>query len=142
MLNRLDKSNVWAGSYSVVFLIRRSLFVLITFVWNSFPCNQVQIVLLTTLFHLCYLAHARIHETRSLRQIEMLNECIYVCFCYHFFFFVDPVWSKCFNEKAGHSAIASICLILGINTVLILSLNVRALYHKLRLRKLRKLAEK
>lgn len=138
----MDSSKRWAGAYSVVFLLRRSLFVLITFVYYRGPSSQVQVMTTMTLVYICFLGHVRIHESRHLSRIEMLNEYILLCLSYHFIYFIDPAWSFDFKDRVGDSAVVFVSLILGINTVIIIAVNIASIRRKLHLRFLRKKAEK
>jgi len=94
----MNRENIWAGTYSFVFLLRRSVFVLITFVSFRDPSHQVLAMVTVTVLQICFLSHMRIHETKNLLRIEAVNEFILLCLCYHFLLFVDPAWSFDFIE--------------------------------------------
>ena len=80
----------YIGSYSVVFLMRRSLFVFAYFALYYYPSMQVQIMLYSTLLYICYIINMGFYESNSHRQIEIMNECILVGVCYHFVIFANP----------------------------------------------------
>ena len=79
----------------MVFLERRSLFILITFVGNKHPGMQVLSMMTLTLLYVCYIGHMHLHETSWLRRVETFNEGILLGICYHFILFADPVvWAQ------------------------------------------------
>ena len=79
-------------SYSPVFLVRRSLFIVATFVLYQYPSMQVEVMLYTTLFYITFITQMSFYETTAMRRIEVMNECILVGICYHFVLFANPVW--------------------------------------------------
>ena len=138
----MDSTKAKSGSYSVVFLVRRSIFVLITFVLYDDPSLQIISMLALTMVYLCFIAHMNFHETVRLRRIEMLNECILIGICYHFVLLIDPYYEQELKEFLGKSIFTYIIALLGINTLIIILVNYEAVCRKLKLRKMRKLAEK
>ena len=97
-------------------------------------------VVLTQLY-ICFIAYMHVHETEKQRRIEMLNECILLGTCYHFYMLVDPNIEQSLKDDLGTSIVVFISSLLGINTLIIIGVNIQAICHKLKLRKLRKLAE-
>ena len=65
-------------SHSFAFLLRRSLFVLITFSLFKQPGIQVQLMIYMTLIQLIYLGYAEFFETSGAKSLEILNETVFV----------------------------------------------------------------
>ena len=124
----------YVTTYSVVFLVRRSLFVIMTFSLYLMPAFQVQLMLCMTLFHLCYLSRIRFHQSPFHRRIEMTNECILMFLCYHVVLFISPVWELDLLEKLGDSTIGFVVALLGLNTLVIIYVNFKVIYLKLKLK--------
>lgn len=80
------------GTYSVIFLLRRSFFIAVTYVLYSYPSMQVECMLYSTLIYIVYISQMGFYETVSNRRIEIMNESILVALCYHFVIFADPSW--------------------------------------------------
>ena len=97
----LDDLKPRAGLYSIIFLLRRSLFVAVTFLLYSNPGLQVEFMTYPTLAYVCVISHLDVHETPRQRRIEMMNEVLLVCICYHFIFFADPRWDDYWREIFG-----------------------------------------
>ena len=127
-----DATRDYVGTYSVVFLIRRSIFVMITYALHYYPGLQVQALIFTTLLFICYIANVRFHESTQQHRIEIVNELILVCLCYHFVLFADQMWEMSFRDHVGSSTVVFVMLLLGLNTVLILIINARLIKLKVK----------
>ena len=138
----MNPEKPFVGTYSVIFLLRRSFFVLITFKLWEYPSMQVELMLYSTLLYVCYISSSSFHMTPIQRRFEIMNECILICVCYHFFLFANPIWSEEFREQLGTSVVSFVGLLLGINTLIILGVNTQLVCRKLYLNKLKKKAEK
>ena len=53
-LHNSEKKHV--ATYPIVFLVRRSFFVMITFALYNYPGLQIQMMLYSTLIYLCYIS--------------------------------------------------------------------------------------
>ena len=73
---RANKPNL--KTYPLVFLLRRSLFVALTFILFDYPGVQVQLMIYMTLIYLIYIGHCEFFETRGAKSLEILNESIFV----------------------------------------------------------------
>jgi len=69
---------------SFAFLVRRSLFVVITFVLFDYPGIQVQLMIYMTLLQIIYIGHQDFYETRGAKALEITNESIFVLIQYNF----------------------------------------------------------
>ena len=133
----LDAKRKYVGTYSVIFLVRRSFFIAVTFLVYRMPQTQVDLMLYSTLGYICYISNMDFYETTSQRRIEIINECILIILCYHFVLFVNPVWPNEFRDKLGTSAIFFVSLLLGLNTLIIFWVNIIMIKSKCRIRKLK-----
>ena len=127
-----DASRDYVGTYSVVFLIRRSIFVMISFALHYYPGIQVQALIYTTLLFICYISNVRFHESTQQQRIEIINELILICLCYHFVLFADQMWEMSFREHVGSSTVVFVLVLLGLNTMLILFINARLIKLKVK----------
>lgn len=64
-----------------------------------------------------------------------MNECLLVCLCYHFVIFADSIWSRELRENVGTSTVVFVVSLLGINTLIITALNIKAISLKCKRRK-------
>ena len=71
-----NKSRV--SSYSTVFLLRRSIFVSITFALFQFPEVQVLLMLCMTLLYIMYIAHMYFYDLPASKTLELVNESFFV----------------------------------------------------------------
>ena len=69
---------------SLAFLVRRSLFVAITFLLFKYPGIQVQLMIYMTMLQIIYIGHQDFYETRGARTLEIINESIFVLIQYNF----------------------------------------------------------
>ena len=74
----LNGSKSRVGTYSTVFLVRRSIFVTITFALFHLPELQVLLMLLMTLLYIAYIAHMYFYDVPSSKTLEIVNESIFV----------------------------------------------------------------
>ncbi len=66
------------------------------------------------------------------RRIEVMNEFFLMAICYHFVLFANPVWEQSLREKIGTSVIVFVCVLLGVNGVIMILVNCKALYLKVK----------
>ena len=66
--------------------------------------------------------------------MEILNEWILVCLCYHFVIFVDSSWERHIRDKVGLSSIIFVCILLGANMIIIIFANVKMIIFKCKVR--------
>lgn len=131
----------YIGSYSVVFLVRRSIFVIAYFALRYHPSMQVEIMLYTTLLYICYISNMRFYESNSHRRIEIMNECILVGVCYHFVIFANPDFDIAIRHKLGFATITFVSALLAVNSLVIVWVSIAAIKRKLKLKKMKRQAE-
>ena len=140
-----NPSKPYVGTYPIVFLLRRSFFVLTTFALYKLPCLQAQLMLSLTLAYLCYISRQRFYESPFQRRVEMCNEGLLICLCTHFILFTDIALQQQQDESLmvalGRSACIFVLILLGGNTAIILAINFRSIKLKVK-RKLNERAAK
>ena len=85
----LDDEVAYGLSLSVVFLIRRSVFVAITFGLLNYPSLQLQLFIFTSILYISYLNTFHIYKENFMLVFEYLNECILLCCAYLMLFFTN-----------------------------------------------------
>ena len=138
----LNEKKPRVSFYSIVFLLRRSAFIAVTFLLFARPGLQVEFMAYPTLAYICFISHLNVHETPRQKNIEMMNEVILVGICYHFILFADPIWDEDLREAFGTSVVGFVLSLLGINTLIIIVVNIQTIRRKCYLCKLKKQAEK
>ena len=135
LYEHFNASKSYVGTYSVVFLVRRSLFVLTSFALYRLPGWQVQVMLMMTVAYLCYISRQEFYQSPFQKRVEMANECLLVLLCLHFILFTDVViWedSQGTMMSIGRSAIAIVVLLLCGNTSIIIAMNCKRIKLKIK----------
>ena len=94
-------------SYSMVFILRRVVFVMITFALFNYPGIQIQMFIYVSLLYIIYIGHTYFHEPSSSKDLELVNEAIFLFICYHFVTFVissslfNLIFLRCFHTNKG-----------------------------------------
>ena len=133
-----DNSKSAAATYTPLFLLRRSFFVILTFASAHQPNLQVHFFIYSSLWYVIYLGHALPHETMLLTNVELTNECIFLVICYHFVLFTDLVDDFNTSWNLGWSSISFILLLVVFNTFILGFVLFKALFRKLKLMKLKR----
>ena len=79
----LSKGRIYGLSYSVVFLLRRTAFVMITFLLYDYPSFQTQVFIASSIVYIGYFSSNRIYEQKLTYRHEYLNELLLLNICYH-----------------------------------------------------------
>lgn len=140
LYNGLNPKKANAATYSMTFLIRRSVFVAITFLLTDQPGIQIQLSIYLTLLYIIYVGYAEFFETSGGKRLEIVNECLFVTIQYNFVLLHNLVWEQEAREQIGNSIIGMTSLLIGINLLVILVVSYRGFCRKLYLRKLRRQA--
>ena len=117
--NNMNPEKVSALAYAIVFLGRKSLFVLLTFTLSLYPHLQIQIFTFTTLLYMCYFNFDLLHASRALRNLETVNEYFFLILCYHLLLFNNMVGEFDTRESIGKSFIYCSIFLVTINIVII-----------------------
>ena len=85
----LETDDPFGLSLSVVFLIRRSIFVATTFMLIDHPALQIQAFIFMSVIYIIYLKSTRIYDDKFMLNLELLNECLFLLCSYHFLMFTN-----------------------------------------------------
>ena len=80
----LQTDKVWSHLSAIVFMWRRSLFVLIAFTMLDHPGLQVQLLAVSAMANLMFVLHGVQYFERSQLCVEVINELAYLAICYAF----------------------------------------------------------
>ena len=127
---------------ALVFLLRRSLFVGITFGLFSQPGLQVHFMIFMTMLYIIYLGYQDYYETRGSKSLEITNESVFVLIQYCFVLLHNLVWEENAREMLGNLIIGFTAFLLALNMVVIIIVSIKALCRSCYLRKLKKRAKK
>ena len=130
----LKTNHAFSLSLSIVFLIRRFLFVLITFTLYDHPVIQIQMFILSSIVYIIYLGSARIFRENSSLKAEYLNESLFMVVCYHLILFKNFLDGPDTLEYVGFSMIFCIILLLTITITVMVITAVRGCKRSLYLR--------
>ena len=127
------KKAIYPVSYGIVFLLRRSLFMCITFLLYDYPGIQIQVFIYSTILYIIYLNFHRIYDLPVDLFLENLNEVFFILALYHLVLFSNLVSEPTILDRIGSSMIACISLILALGTLIIIFVNIKTLFRKLKL---------
>ena len=121
-----------------MFLLRRTLFIAITFSLFRLPGIQGQLMIYMTLLYIIYLGHSEFFEHHSSKSIEMLNESVFVLIQYGFVLLTNLVWDLTVRKWIGDVIVGLTAMLLLVNMAVIITVSVKALCWSLHLKKLKK----
>ena len=131
----LNGAKSGVGTYSTVFLLRRSIFVVITFALFQFPEIQVLSMLCLTLLYISYIANMHFFDGRGNKTLEVFNESFFVLLQYNLVVLTGVVDYEDIRTLAGYLVISLTGLLLAINLIIIIAVGIRGLIHKCYLRR-------
>lgn len=114
---RTDKPNV--EYYNLVFFLRRSVFVGITFGLLRYPGIQVMLFVQLNIFYIIFIGHMDFYIDKRSRAIELCNEILLVIVSYHFLLCYHIVTAESAREDLGMSMLVCTFVLLGVNVLLI-----------------------
>ena len=126
----------WVTTYSIVFLTRRSFFVLVTYGLYHYPGLQVQLMTVSTMGYMCYIVQMSFYESIAQRRIETLNECLLLLICCQLAIFSSLSLDDLTYEDLGDSVVVVVLLLLGFNSLIIVVVNIKVVTEYCRRRKL------
>ena len=77
--------------YSLVFHLRRTLFVATTFLLFNYPGLQVMFFMQTNILYMIYVGHITFFTEKKTQWLEVFNEFIGIIMCYSYLMFVNIV---------------------------------------------------
>lgn len=90
----LKDNNKWALAYSPVFMIRRVVFLAITFGLAKYAALQIQLLIVITVLYMAYLGLVVPHNLQFMTNSEFLNEIVLLIILYHTLLFTDIISGK------------------------------------------------
>ena len=130
------KPLVWSSC--LLFLLRRTFFVFLTFYLFSQPGIQVQLMIFSTVTYVIYLGHVEYYETPKAKLLEIVNETVFVLIQYNFVLLHNLVWEEQTRNVCGNVIVALTSLLLLLNLVVIVVVSIKGLCRKLYLRRIKK----
>jgi len=89
-------------TYCFVFLLRRTFFVLLTFLLISQPNIQVNLMIVATLAYVGYLSNADFFESLQQRWLEFFNEAVFCTLMYNFVLLNNIVFEDEVRQLLGN----------------------------------------
>ena len=115
----IQPSSALSLSYPIVFMIRRTLFVGVTFSLFNMPSVQTQLWMSLTIMHIAYLNYIPLFDGAINRRIDVTNECLMMLVTYHLIACANyRVWVHSISKGTSFSMVMSILLILIFNTAM------------------------
>lgn len=137
MYSTVDPKYTGSLYYNVVFLTRRSLYVLITYSLFNYPGIQIQSFIYVTLLYLIYLHHFPVFVEKLTLKVETFNEVIFLLICYHMVLFSNLIWLPELKQAIGKSLVTLVFSLLGVNTLVIIFVSLRNVIRTRRLKYLK-----
>ena len=110
---RVDKPNV--EYHSLVFFLRRTIFVFITFLLIRYPGIQVMCFMQMTIFYIIFIGYQDFFAKTKYKVLEIFNECILLVLSYHFLLFYQIVTETARRKDLGYSLVILISTLLVVN---------------------------
>lgn len=136
---KTNANSAWPMLYASIFMIRRIVFLLITFVLADWPALQIHFWTSITLYTIIYLMMTKPYETPFSNYVEFVNECIFLGICYCFELSTDLIDDPQTKWNAGWALNAHIGLMLTVNLSVMGFVNVSAYLRSCKLKRLKKL---
>ena len=129
----LKYDNEFTKIHCLVYMLRRSLFVLITFSLLKYPGIQIQVFIYTGILYIIYLNHVYLHEDSFASRLETCNEFMLILICYHIVLIVGLVSDYEMKEMIGWSLIVMVSLMLAMNLFIMIGFSLEKGTRKLKL---------
>lgn len=119
----LNERSKGALAYNVLFVSRRLIFAFIIVRLFYYPCQQVQVMMLSSIMMIIYTVSVRPFEEPLLNRVEIFNELCILVSSYHLIVFTDfmPSGNEGIQEKAGYTMIGVTLLNVLINTLIMIA---------------------
>ena len=102
----------------------------------------MQLLIYSSLFYIIYIGHTYFHDPSSSKDLELMNEAIFLFICYHFVVFCNLLKGSWITEKVGRSVVYCTAAILVINTSIIIIVSLKVLSRKVKMMQLKNAARK
>ena len=104
----LEDRQTYGLALNIVFLIRRTIFVVITFALYDHPSLQILLFIWTSVLYIAYLGHSRVYQDQLTLRLEYLNEGTFLVICYHLISFTNILDNPSTISIIGWSLIIAI----------------------------------
>ena len=128
----MDTEKISALCYFIVFLVRRILFVTITFALINQPHLQIQAFMVCSVLYICYLTYSPLYEQRSMGKLEAFNEMLFLFCCYHLVLFANLVNKYETREQIGVSFMFMAGFLVLINMLFVFGASFKGIYQSCR----------
>ena len=125
LYNGLQIEKNSAMSYSIVFLVRRSIFIVITFALFNQPGLQIHLMIFLTIIYIMYLGYSDFHLSKQGKALEMTNETILVLIQYNFVLIHELISDNEVRYQVGNMIIGLTSILLAINLFVIIAVSFR-----------------
>lgn len=110
--------------HSFVFLLRRSVFIVITFLLFNDPGVQLLLMLKMTILYLIYLGYVGFFKSFGSKALEIVNESVFLLIQYQLIVLHHLVWQEWIREAIGTLIIAMTSFLLIINFIVVIVVSV------------------
>ena len=131
----LNGTKSGVSTYSTVFLVRRSIFVTITFALFHLPELQVLLMLCMTLIYIAYIGHMYFYDVPTSKTLEIVNESLFVILQYNLVILTGLIYDNELRLVAGYQIIGLASFLLAMNLVIIMFVGIKGLIRKCYLRR-------
>lgn len=125
-------------AYPLVFLLRRTIFVLITFTLFKYPGIQINVFIYTSILYIIFITHYPRFNPPSIMWTEVVNEGIFLLICYHMVLFSNLIWLPSVKLAVGISLICCLVSLLAGNTFYIAAVSFKGYKNKKRVSYIKK----
>lgn len=129
----------WALTYSVVFMLRRSLFVALMFGLQQQPAIQMNLFIYSSNLYLIYLQHVLPYDDSATVLAETCNEAMLLMICYHFILLSDLLADPALKFQIGWSLCGFVLAMILFNLAIIVFVSLRQCCQDLKRRRALKL---
>ena len=116
----LNTDRVISLTYTIVFMVRRSLFVVVMFFLSNQPAIQMNLFIFMSNLYIIYLNQVSPYEEKQVVITETFNEVMLMLICYHFILLTDLLSDQDLKYEISKSMIGFIIAMISINMIIIL----------------------
>ena len=110
----------WCLLYYPVFMLRRLLFVYIVIFFEGYGSVQITVLAFFSSLYIMWYGSILPHHQLKFAVIELSNECLLLCICYHLFTFTAFIPDLMMHQSMGISYILALASLISANISYIL----------------------
>lgn len=110
-----EGGNRWAFLFYPFFILKRLLFVMLPFIFMGLEAQQLQCLLLCDIFYLIFYLKLNPHIERTMRRMELVNECLQLVVYYHMVLFSSFDTNAAAKFEFGYSFLVCLMCIMLVN---------------------------